>query len=122
MVLNPAVLRQNNNYPFKTTCRHVWYIALEEGQIEGFVPVNVKETGAGIDNYYIRGDNDRTIDRLLECVTSDKEFGDAFTAVVHKRHVTAFRRNGFRTFREWKNYDKMDYHAKERHIQAAECV
>lgn len=27
LVMNPAVLRQNNNYPFKTTRNHVWYIA-----------------------------------------------------------------------------------------------
>ena len=30
LVMNPAVLRQNNNYPFKTTRNHVWYIAMDE--------------------------------------------------------------------------------------------
>lgn len=31
LVMNPAVLRQNNNYPFKTTPRHVWFVALKDG-------------------------------------------------------------------------------------------
>lgn len=29
LVMNPAILRQNNNYPFKTSHRHVWYLAVE---------------------------------------------------------------------------------------------
>ena len=28
LVLNPAVLRQNNNYPFKTGPKYTWYIAI----------------------------------------------------------------------------------------------
>mgnify|MGYP007079103828 FL=1 len=30
LVMNPAILRQNNNYPFKTSRSHVWYIAFHE--------------------------------------------------------------------------------------------
>ena len=33
LVMNPAVLRQNNNYPFKTTRNHVWYIAMDEQRV-----------------------------------------------------------------------------------------
>ena len=109
LVMNPAVLWQNNNYPFKTSRRHVWFIALEKDSVVGFMPVEVRENRSCIDNYYIRGDSDDTIDRLLEYIISDKNLGGPLTAVVHKRHSDAFQRNGFATYLEWRNYDKMDY-------------
>ena len=34
-----AILRQNNNYPFKTSRSHVWYIAFHETAVVGFMPV-----------------------------------------------------------------------------------
>ena len=39
VVMNPAVLRQNNNYPFKTTFRYVWHVAVEDGAVMGFMPL-----------------------------------------------------------------------------------
>ena len=57
LVMNPAVLRQNNNYPFKTTRNHVWYIAMDEQRVLGFMPVKMTLTNNCIDNYYISGDN-----------------------------------------------------------------
>ena len=35
LVMNPAILRQNNNYPFKTSRSHVWYIAFHETAVVG---------------------------------------------------------------------------------------
>ena len=29
LIMNPAIIRQNNNYPFKTTDHYLWYIAKE---------------------------------------------------------------------------------------------
>ncbi len=26
LVMNPDIIRQNNNYPFKTTPQHIWYM------------------------------------------------------------------------------------------------
>lgn len=109
LVMNPAVLRQNNNYPFKTTFRHVWFLAVEEGEVVGFMPVKTGEGRPRIDNYYVRGGSDDTFDLLLERVTSDREFGGLLTAMVHRRHADAFRRHGFVTYDESKNYEKMDY-------------
>lgn len=109
LVMNPAVLRQNNNYPFKTTRRHVWFLAVEEGGIAGFMPVKTGEGRPRIDNYYIRGDRDDTLAGLLERVISDRELGGSLTAVVHRRHAGAFRRHGFAPYAESKNYVRMDY-------------
>lgn len=114
LVMNPAILRQNNNYPFKTTHRHRWFIALDgNGTVAGFMPV--KDTGERpcIDNYYIRGDEEAVIDRLLGAIKEDPAYNGTLTAVVHKRHVAVFAKNGFSTFLEWKNYNKMDYNAKK---------
>ena len=42
LAMNPKVLRANNNYPFKTTERFQWYIAVEDNDVTGFVPVEQK--------------------------------------------------------------------------------
>lgn len=109
LVMSPAVLRQNNNYPFKTTRYHVWFLAVEDGEIVGFMPVKTGEGHPRIDNYYVRGDSDDTLDLLLERVTSDRELGGSLTAMVHRRHADAFRRHGFSAYAESKNYERMDY-------------
>ena len=43
LAMNPKVLRANNNYPFKTTERFQWYIAVEDNDVTGFVPVEQKD-------------------------------------------------------------------------------
>jgi len=116
LVMNPAVLRQNNDYPFKTSHCHKWFIALDDyGNIAGFMPVKETANRPCIDNYYIQGDCNEVIDLLLTRIKKDPAYGGTLTAVVHKRHIAAFVRNGFSTFLELKNYDKMDYNAKIRH-------
>ncbi|MCD8236129.1 MAG: hypothetical protein LUD00_05640 [Prevotellaceae bacterium] len=109
LVMNAAVLRLNNNYPFKTSRHHKWYVAIEKKEVIGFIPVKEKEREACIDNYYIKGDDSLLIDALLDRVVAESVSRTVLTAVVHKRHVADFARNGFRTHREWKNYDKMVY-------------
>ena len=47
LAMNPKVLRANNNYPFKTTERFQWYIAVEDNDVTGFVPVEQKSGGGG---------------------------------------------------------------------------
>lgn len=71
LVMNPAVLRQNNNYPFKTTRNHVWYIAMDEQRVLGFMPVKMTLTNNCIDNYYISGDNSSVIEMLLDRIIHD---------------------------------------------------
>ena len=38
LVMNPKVLKSNNNYPFKNFSGTVWYIAMEDSDISGFMP------------------------------------------------------------------------------------
>lgn len=122
LVMNPAIIRLNNNYPFKTSSRYKWYIALEQDEPIGFMPVKDGDGRRSIDNYYIQGDRNDVIDSLLARVTGETARGDVLTAVVHKRHVGAFVRNGFGSFIEWTKYDKMEYNTDRTHGEAAGCL
>lgn len=109
LVMNPAVLRQNNNYPFKTSFRYVWYIALNDKNVVGFIPLQSKENGFSLDNYYISGDDDQILEALIRYIQDEVECGTTITALVHKRHSSVFDRCGFSLWSELTNYDKRDY-------------
>ena len=102
LVMNPAVLRQNNNYPFKTTRNHVWYIAMDEQRVLGFMPVKMTLTNNCIDNYYISGDNSSVIEMLLDRIIHDFSSDGSLVAVVHERHVEDFSMKNFIPCVEWK--------------------
>ena len=109
LVMNPAVLRQNNNYPFKTTRNHVWYIAMDEQRVLGFMPVKMTLTNNCIDNYYISGDNSSVIEVLLDRIIHDFSSDGSLVAVVHERHVEDFSMKNFIPCVEWKKYVKMRF-------------
>lgn len=109
LVMNPKVLKSNNNYPFKNFSGTVWYIAMEDSDISGFMPLKKNNTGFHIDNYYIRDNDPNTIDGLLDSITEDISADVILTALVHKRHINDFRRNHFSTIKELTNYDMMQY-------------
>lgn len=54
LVMNPKVLKSNNNYPFKNFSGTVWYIAMEDSDISGFMPLKKNNTGFHIDLLYKR--------------------------------------------------------------------
>lgn len=112
LVMNPAILRQNNDYPFKTTQNHIWYIAMAEERVLGFMPVKKTVTGNRIDNYFVSGDDPSVIEALLDGVVDELGHQGDLTAIVHKRHVEEFAKKGFSTCVEWRKYDKMRYLSK----------
>lgn len=77
MVMDPKVIRANNNYPFKTGEEYVWFIALRDKEVVGFVPVEQKSgKKAVINNYYVNAEDaerEEILSRLLPVIT--KEFG-----------------------------------------------
>lgn len=77
MVMDPEVIRANNNYPFKTSETHVWFIAMKEKKVIGFVPVEQKNRGkAEINNYYVNAEDaerEEILSLLLSAVIA--EFG-----------------------------------------------
>ncbi len=71
LVMNPDVIRANNNYPFKTTDDFVWYIAVDEDEVTGFVPIEQKKgQKAIINNYYIAAKGERRDQILSLLITS----------------------------------------------------
>lgn len=109
LVMNPAVIRQNNGYPFKTSQQHVWYIAVSDDSVVGFMPLKKGSAGMLIDNYYIRGDDSNIITGLVEKTVCDFGSSGTLAAMVFKRHVEIFRNLYFLSVVELKNYDKMEY-------------
>lgn len=106
MVMDPEVLRQNNNYPFKTTPQHTWHICLSDGgDVIGFMPAKKTSSGSYVDNYYIRDDVPEILDALIDSVVSATD--RPVTALCHKRHTAAFREHGFVTCTVFALYNKM---------------
>ncbi|KIO46601.1 hypothetical protein IE90_03140 [Sanguibacteroides justesenii] len=108
LVMSPNVLRQNNNYPFKTSRNHVWFIACDERWVYGFVPVELRTQQAIINNYYVRGDDTLLLSSLIKEVLKAFDRECKITSVTLSRHVSVFKENGFRSVREWKQYVKME--------------
>lgn len=114
LVMNPAIIRQNNNYPFKTGHNYEWYLAMDDGQVAGFIPLKRSGSTLLLDNYYIRGDEASTLGLLLKAVTQDLAADrDALFAVVHSRHVKEFTQHHFITCTEFKRYNKMQFIAPD---------
>ncbi len=107
LVMNPEILRMNNNYPFKTTESFTWFIARKGRKVIGFVPVEVRNELAIINNYYIKEQEEETLKQLVEqaiaCFAESKQL----QAVVLVEHRDVFAKCGFTLEREWKLYVKM---------------
>ena len=39
LVMNPEVLKQNYNYPFRTSESFVWFVAVDGKEVVGFIPL-----------------------------------------------------------------------------------
>ena len=111
LVMDADVLKQNNNYPFKTSEGHTWYVAIDEKKkVKGFMPFVVKGgKKVYIDNYFLQDDDTSTADALIDYITDDWFPEYTVTILAHKRHAELFRRNHFVTTKEWKNYETMEY-------------
>ena len=61
LVMNPEVLRQNHNYPFRTTENFAWFIGMEKKNVIGFIPVEHKKKEYIINNYYVKDNKEETL-------------------------------------------------------------
>jgi len=105
LVMDPDVLRFNNNYPFKTTPQYTWHICIVNGEVAGFMPAKKTAHGLYVDNYYIRDDDSEVLDALIRNVLSSTD--RAVTALCHKRHAETFHSHGFITCTVFAQYNKM---------------
>ncbi len=105
LVMNPAVIRQNNNYPYKTSAKFIWHLMAEKEKVAGFIPLKPTTNGYCIDNYYYKLDTPEVFEQLLDDVL---EAGyDELTATAHKRDVDAFTKRGFTVLSQLSKYTKL---------------
>ena len=105
LVMNPAVIRQNNNYPYKTSARYIGHIMVEKDKVIGFIPLKPTLNGFCIDNYYYELDTPEIFEQLLDDIL-DAGYKE-LTATAHKCDVKAFTKRGFTLLTELSKYSKL---------------
>ena len=97
LVMNREVLASNNNYPFKTSSEHIWFVACDdEGRTLGFIPVVLRNRKATINNYYAAEDDEEVLCLMLTQLIQEFKKDFAIISVTQNKHIQAFRRCGFR--------------------------
>lgn len=107
LVMSPEVLKQNYNYPFRTSEKYEWFIALDDNRVVGFVPVEHKKYECVINNYYIKERNGDTLRLLLEKVLEKQGEEDSLTAVSFVEDREVFSGLGFSEEKVWTRYVRM---------------
>ena len=113
LVMDPEVIRANNNYPFKTGEEYVWFIAIEDKEVMGFVPVEQKgRKKAVINNYYVKAEGterEELLSLLLPAVIA--EFGSGtwlLNSVTLIQDKEIFEKFEFVSMdKKWTRYVKM---------------
>lgn len=107
LVMNPEILKQNYNYPFRTSEDFVWFVAVDKKKVIGFIPVEEKKKEYVINNYYIESNNEDTLKLLLEKVISETNTSKELTSVTFMEHSSLFKNLGFSEEKIWTRYVKM---------------
>lgn len=107
LVMNPEILKQNYNYPFRTSEDFVWFVAVDKKKVIGFIPVEEKKKEYVINNYYIESNNEDTLKLLLEKVISETNTSKELTSVTFMEHSSLFKDLGFSKEKIWTRYVKM---------------
>ena len=108
LVMNPEVLKQNYNYPFRTSESFVWFVAVDGKEVVGLIPLEYKKRDAVINNYYIRNNNAEVLKALLEKVIAKMDKDKYLSSVTFVEHQEIFKELGFSVEKEWKRYVKMN--------------
>ena len=107
LVMNDGVLAYNLGYPFRTSPRHYWFVAVEKGETLGFVPVRRQQGAAKINNYWVADDDAAVFAALLKEVARTLSADYAIESVTQTKHIPFFEKAGFSVAFLWKRYAKM---------------
>lgn len=107
LVMDPDVLRRNNNYPFKTTENYVWFVAINGKLVVGFIPVELRGKTAIINNYYVDEKDEEVLPLLISEVVAALGTEKKLSSVTLTEHRSVFEEQGFTVEKEWKRYVKM---------------
>lgn len=112
--MDPDVIRANNNYPFKTNEDFVWYIAIDNREVVGFVPIEQKSgKKAVINNYYVAAVDEQRKDILshsaISIVTAFIPEGWTLDSVTLIQDQETFEKFEFTSMdKKWTRYVKMN--------------
>jgi hypothetical protein len=108
LVMDESVLAYNLNYPYKTSSKYYWFVAIDEkSNTLGFIPVKLKEGKAVINNYYVADDDSMVFSALLKELIRSLSIDYEIESVTQMRHISNFERCGFSVVLHWKRYAKM---------------
>ena len=111
LVMNPSVLRQNHNFPFRTSEKFTWFIALDtvngQEQVEGFLPVEKKSTEYVINNYYVRNRDEKVLRTLLNEAIAQTPDDRQLSAICFVEDKDTFATLRFEPAKLWTRYIKM---------------
>ncbi|RGN32643.1 hypothetical protein [Bacteroides oleiciplenus] len=108
LVMNPEVLKQNYNYPFRTSESFVWFVAVDGKDVVGFLPLEYRKREVVINNYYIKENNAKVLKTLLEKVIASIDEDKQLSSVTFIEHQTIFQELGFSVEKTWRRYVKMN--------------
>ena len=107
LVMDSKVLKQNQNYPFRTSASHQWFVAIDGQEVTGFIPVEIKRQQAKINNYYVKDRDASILDALLKKAIEELSADYLLTSVTQVKDIDTFKSNRFNTVHEWKKFVKM---------------
>ena len=108
LVMNPKVLKQNYNFPFRTAENFRWYLSVTGNGVNGFLPVEHRKKEWLINNYYVRDHNPVVLQDLLQrVVRAAADEGRMLAAVVLLEDRDVFAEAGFEEVRRWTRYVRM---------------
>lgn len=107
LVMNSEVLKQNQNYPFRTSANYIWFIALDSRRVVGFIPVECKKYECVINNYYVKDRNVERLKSLLEKAIVGIDQEKELTAICLLEDSPVFEEMGFTVEKVWTRYVKM---------------
>jgi hypothetical protein len=109
LVMNPAVLRQNDNVAFKTSEDHVYFVAIDENDdCIGFIPVQEKGRRGKINNYYIRNRDADVMSMLIHSAEKHfkKEQFDSLSIIAQKQDYKTVEKLKFSVEKPFVKYTK----------------
>lgn len=107
LVMSPEVLKQNYNYPFRTSEDYVWFVALDNKHVVGFIPVERKKRECVINNYYVKDKDVETLKLLMNAVIEALDEENSLTAISFLEDKDIFRELKFNEEKVWTRYVKM---------------
>lgn len=107
LVMSPEVLKQNYNYPFRTSEDYVWFVALDNKHVVGFIPVEKKKRECVINNYYVKDKDVETLRLLMNAVIDALDEENSLTAISFLEDKDVFRELKFNEEKVWTRYVKM---------------